>query len=184
MGALLILPPSLEGSRSREAPRGLRPRISEGDRQRCLPGRDRGPRSSDIAPILGRLLPQAAKARQRAEDLGGGSTAAPPSSGQGATSTVTPRRWDTRDVEYAAEIKGIVTTVNVTGSGTLVRYLDKQPPGKIIAAQEHRAVGDRLQSLRKEALDVGYRGIWAEALTTEDGGTSGGACVITTSDVM
>eukprot|EP00959_Pyramimonas_sp_CCMP1952_P250905 5244199-Pyramimonas_sp.AAC.1 len=49
---------------------------------------------------------------------------------------------------------------------------------------EHHAVGDRLQALRREALDVGYHGIWAEALTTEDGGTSGGVCVLTTSDVM
>ncbi|CAK0824313.1 unnamed protein product [Prorocentrum cordatum] len=91
---------------------------------------------------------------------------------------------DTGDAESLDEAKGAVTTVNVSGAGSLVDYLAQEPPGKVIAVQQHYARGDRLHPMRKQALDLDYHGVWAEALLTEDGGTSGGVCAVATTGMM
>ncbi|CAK0889507.1 unnamed protein product, partial [Prorocentrum cordatum] len=76
-------------------------------------------------------------------------------------------------------VKGLITTVNVSSGGPLIKYLAAGPPSSIIAVQEHHGTLSRLSSLQNQAKDLGYHGVWSAAVPSDGGGTSNGVAILT-----
>ena len=79
--------------------------------------------------------------------------------------------------------KGRMVTGNFTSHGPLVSYL-KEASVEVIAVQEHRAVESRMAAVQSRVADAGYHGLWAPALDTEAGDSSGGVAVLAKSNIM
>ena len=52
-----------------------------------------------------------------------------------------------------------------------------------VAIQERRGLGYKLESLQKQARDLGYHGAWSPVQQTDKGGTPGGFAALTKSHI-
>ena len=78
--------------------------------------------------------------------------------------------------------KGQFVTANFTSHGPMVEFL-KEATCEIVTVQEHRATGERLPDVQSRCRDAGYHGIWATAIPTDAGDSSGGVAVLAKSNI-
>ena len=75
-------------------------------------------------------------------------------------------------------VKRRFVTANVTSWGPMGHWVESLDDKNILCIQEHHVAGDKIGEQESKMADLGWKGLWSPAVSTERGGTSGGLAIL------